>query len=275
MLAQQLVDVAPIDLRLDDRDQTNQDGMILVKEPAIWTAVPVVVTASSDMKAVRAAMRAMPHAYILKDELGRTCLARAAREPPRPGARSPPGCTGSSVRLRRLWSSRRPIKVAAADVPVLISDRTGSGKELVARSIHTLSSRRAQPLVTVNCGAFTEALVESQLFGYEQRFFTGADRAHAGYLETGSGTTLDECRAASPAPDQAPARPGNKTYRTLVPPRTAGLRAACSQRLMSSWPAGPSKAFSTRLFVDFRRSLPFAYLPWTREKRTYLHWSST
>ena len=70
VLAQNLVDVALIDLRLDDRDQTNQDGMILVKELRdLGTAVPVVVTASSDMKAVRAAMRAGAYAYILKDEL--------------------------------------------------------------------------------------------------------------------------------------------------------------------------------------------------------------
>ena len=222
VLAQHLVDVALIDLRLDGRDQTNQDGMILVKELRdLGTAVPVVVTASSDMKAVRAAMRAGAYAYILKDELSEELVLPVLRELQSHRALAREvlrlhGLVGTSPAMERL---RRLIKkVAAADVPVLILGPTGSGKELVARSIHTLSSRRAQSLVTVNCGAFTESLVESQLFGYEKGFFTGADRAHPGYLtEAGSGTLFLDEVAELPALLQTKLLRvlENRTYRSI------------------------------------------------------------
>jgi DNA-binding NtrC family response regulator len=198
ILSRTLIDVALIDLRLDEHDPKNRDGMILVQELRQGgTAVPIVVTASSQMAEIRNAMRAGAYAYILKDELCEDLVLPVLEDLQRRRALERQvlhlhGLVGSSPPMERL---RRQIKkVAAADTPVLVLGPTGSGKELVARALHALSPRRDQPLVAVNCGAFTDALVEAQLFGHERGTFTGADKAREGYLaETRRGTLfLDE-----------------------------------------------------------------------------------
>ncbi len=91
-------------------------------------------------------------------------------------------------------------RVAAADVPVLITGETGTGKELVARAIHETGPRAAGPFVAVNCGSIAEGLLESELFGYERGAFTGAAAAHRGlFEEAGKGTILlDEIGDISP-----------------------------------------------------------------------------
>ena len=81
-------------------------------------------------------------------------------------------------------------QVSAADTPVLISGETGTGKELVARAIHTLSARAYAPFVTINCGAQPESLLESELFGHERGAFTGAVKARRGRLEMADEGTL-------------------------------------------------------------------------------------
>lgn len=81
-------------------------------------------------------------------------------------------------------------QVAPSDASVLIIGETGTGKELVARHIHNLSSRHHQPFVAVNCGAFSESLVEAELFGHEKGAFTGALTAKAGWFEEANGGTL-------------------------------------------------------------------------------------
>lgn len=171
VLSRSAVDVALIDLCLDEKDERNRDGVTLVEElRSSGTAVPIVVTASSQMDAIRSAIRAGAHTYILKDELSAELVLPVLRELQHHRALEHEilhlhGLVGTSAAMERL---RRQIKkVSAVDAPVLVLGPTGSGKELVARAIHALSPRRDQPLVSVNCGAFNETLVESQLFGHE------------------------------------------------------------------------------------------------------------
>jgi DNA-binding NtrC family response regulator len=80
--------------------------------------------------------------------------------------------------------------VAPTDATVLITGQSGTGKEVVARAIHAVSSRATNRLVTVNCAAFPENLLESELFGYEKGAFTGADKAKPGRFELAEGGTL-------------------------------------------------------------------------------------
>ncbi|HYB11851.1 MAG TPA: sigma 54-interacting transcriptional regulator, partial [Myxococcota bacterium] len=95
---------------------------------------------------------------------------------------------GSSPAARRLRTAAH--RAAESDVPVLIRGETGTGKELVARAIHTASQRAPGRFVPVNCAMFTETLLESALFGHARGAFTGASCAKAGLVEAADGGTL-------------------------------------------------------------------------------------
>ncbi|PST18396.1 sigma-54-dependent Fis family transcriptional regulator [Mesorhizobium plurifarium] len=95
---------------------------------------------------------------------------------------------GNSEAMRRL--RQRVAAVAAADVNTVIYGETGSGKELVARALHSLGPRRNGSFVALNCGALPDTLIASELFGHEAGAFTGADRRRIGRLEQASGGTL-------------------------------------------------------------------------------------
>jgi len=88
---------------------------------------------------------------------------------------------GRSTPLKR--TLRKVEQVAATDTTVLIFGETGTGKELIARAIHSLSTRKDRPLVKVDCGAISAGLVESELFGHEKGAFTGAQDQHIGRFE--------------------------------------------------------------------------------------------
>jgi two-component system, NtrC family, response regulator len=102
------------------------------------------------------------------------------------------GMLGTCQKMQAVFQDIR--KVAATDVPVLISGESGTGKELAARAIHRLSTRKNGPFVAINCGAIPETLLESELFGHEKGSFTGAHVQREGRLEmAGKGTLfLDE-----------------------------------------------------------------------------------
>ncbi len=81
-------------------------------------------------------------------------------------------------------------RIADEDFPVLLEGETGTGKELVARAIHALSSRSKQPFIAVNCGAIPESLMESEFFGHKRGAFTGAIADYEGLFRAADGGTL-------------------------------------------------------------------------------------
>ncbi len=106
---------------------------------------------------------------------------------------------GTSPAMQQVYSVID--RVAGSSVDVLITGETGTGKELVARSIHRRSRRAAGPFVPVDCGAIPDALLESELFGHERGAFTGADARRMGLIECADGGTLflDEVGELPPA----------------------------------------------------------------------------
>jgi DNA-binding NtrC family response regulator len=95
---------------------------------------------------------------------------------------------GKSLSMRRVIATIE--RIAEASASIVITGESGSGKELVARTIHQMSSRRARPYVGVNCAAIPETLMESELFGHERGAFTGAEQRREGCFEAANGGTL-------------------------------------------------------------------------------------
>jgi two-component system NtrC family response regulator len=95
---------------------------------------------------------------------------------------------GTTPRMREIFGIIQ--RVAKSDATVLIEGESGTGKELIARAIHSRSSRRSGPFAAINCGAIPETLLESELFGHEKGAFTGAHVQRKGRLEMASGGTL-------------------------------------------------------------------------------------
>jgi DNA-binding NtrC family response regulator len=98
------------------------------------------------------------------------------------------GIIGSSVEMQEIIKVVE--QVAPTDITVLISGESGVGKEVVAKAIHAGSHRSKKTLITVNCGAIPEGIIESELFGHERGSFTGASELRKGYFELADGGTI-------------------------------------------------------------------------------------
>ena len=117
-----------------------------------------------------------------------TKARNASRRKPRPSEEPVGGMVGSCPQMLELF--RRIRKVAQTNSSVLIQGESGTGKELVARALHEASSRRESPLISVNCAAIPENLIESELFGHEKGSFTGATSTRTGLVEAANNGTL-------------------------------------------------------------------------------------
>ena len=107
------------------------------------------------------------------------------------------GIIGTSRKMVALY--KKLARIAAIDAPVLIYGETGTGKELIANAVHQNSDRSSAPFVVINCGALTETLLESELFGHERGAFTGAVGSRKGLFESAARGTvfLDEISETS------------------------------------------------------------------------------
>ena len=123
----------------------------------------------------------------------RRALVRVARD-----VEEPLGIVAKSPAMRQVVDLAR--RVAKVDSTVLITGESGSGKERIARLVHDESTRAAGPFIAVNCGAITETLLESELFGHARGAFTGATQDRPGLFEAANGGTLllDEVGEVSP-----------------------------------------------------------------------------
>ena len=128
------------------------------------------------------------------EEAHQRALARATRD-----VDEPLGIVAKSPTMRQLLDQTS--RVARVDSAVLITGESGSGKERIARLVHDESTRAAGPFIAVNCGAITETLLESELFGHSRGAFTGATQERAGLFEAANKGTLllDEVGEVSPS----------------------------------------------------------------------------
>ncbi len=194
----------PADVVVTDWKMPGMDGLTLLRSlRARWPATPVVLlTAYGSVPSAVAAMREGAFDFVTKpfdnDEL-RALVARALdltrleRENrylrQEVASRYAPDATvAESEASRKLLDLVR--RVAPSRATVLIQGESGTGKELVARLLHYWSDRVGHPFVAVNCKAFAEGVLESELFGHERGAFTGAVAARPGCFERASGGTL-------------------------------------------------------------------------------------
>ena len=203
------LDLVISDLRLGER--SGLDLLREVKARAPATEV-VIITAFATAENAVQAMKLGAHDYVLKpfkvDEIGlvvdkalehRALVAENRVLRHRMGRLSEEHeILGKAPAIEEVRAMVE--KVARARTTVLVTGETGSGKEVVARAIHSLGGA-AQPFVAINCGAIPEGLIESELFGHEKGSFTGATATKAGLFEgAGAGTLfLDEVGELSPA----------------------------------------------------------------------------
>lgn len=192
-------DVAVVDMNMPGLNGLEVLDRLRDVQPTIET---IMLTGQGSIETAVQAMKLGAHDYLTKPfplpELEQRCLIALERHQLRKEnkqlktiiARREPktkmiGDSAPMLKVRRLIE-----RVAPTEKTVLISGESGSGKEVVAKTIHETSTRSDKPLVTINCAALPEQLIESELFGHEKGAFTGATAEQAGLFEVADGGTL-------------------------------------------------------------------------------------
>jgi DNA-binding NtrC family response regulator len=189
-------DVLFVDLNLPDgsgmelleHENGLPETVLITGQASVETAVEALrrgvtdyLTKPVDFARVKMALANVARTRELKEEIGslRGELRKLGRFGP---------LIGGSPAMQKVYDL--VAKVARTEATILITGDTGTGKEVVAQTIHQLSRRSRATFLPLNCGAVSPTLIESELFGHERGSFTGADRAHKGYFERADGGTL-------------------------------------------------------------------------------------
>jgi two-component system response regulator HydG len=211
-----------VDFVITDLKMEGMDGVEVLRQVAAWDpdAVTMIITAFGTVETAVEAMKLGAFDFLTKPfapevvrlKVERALELRAAR---RARARVEAQCdylrsevekrysfaelVGDAPIMRQIFATLA--KIAPTDSSVFIFGESGTGKELVARAIHARSRRAAGPFIKVNCGALTDTLLESELFGHERGAFTGAVKRKLGRFELADGGTLflDEIGDVTPA----------------------------------------------------------------------------
>jgi DNA-binding NtrC family response regulator len=198
LVAKKPPDVALVDLQLPDgngmdlfRDAerpASTDVVLITGHASVDTAVDALrmgasdyLTKPLDVARLKAVLANVTRVRELKEEVGtlRAALRKLGHFGP---------LIGTSPVMQKVYDMIT--RVAPTDATVLLTGDSGTGKDLVAQTLHDLSRRRQAPFLPLNCGAVSPTLIESELFGHERGSFTGADRMHKGYFERADGGTL-------------------------------------------------------------------------------------
>ena len=189
-LRQTTFDLVILDLRMP-----GVDGLGVVEALRVWGHdVPILmISGFGTVDSAVSALHLGADDFLVKPVEPETLSERVQslldRRPRQPAPNdNPGGLVGRSAAMLELYEKIR--RVAPTETTVLVTGETGTGKEIVSRSIHDLSPRRGGPFLAVNCGALAEGLLESELFGHVKGSFTGAARDRVGLFEAAHGGTI-------------------------------------------------------------------------------------
>ena len=201
-LAETRWDLALVDIKMRGTDGIELQRRMREIDPQLIT---IIMTGYASVDTAVAAMKNGAYDYLTKpldpDEVAhKVAKAISDKQTKQENERlkemsavsHPPDLVGQGTAMQKVFEAIET--VGPTDATVLITGESGTGKELVARAIHAASPRRFHPLVVIHCGALTESLLESELFGHEKGAFTGAQYRKKGKFEIAEGGTvfLDE-----------------------------------------------------------------------------------